>query len=640
MPLKRGDEQYRNLLTAVSAHSYTVFVEDGKDASTEHGPGCVEVTGYQPEDYERDPYLWISMIHPDDRERVLAHIGLILEGRMAPPIEHRIVTRQGATRWIRNTMAPTVGADGKVTRYDGVVEDITERREFEDQLKENARRYQALADYATDCIYWLGPDGRLRYVSPACEEVSGHAPSEFMEDPELLERIVHPEDRPVWAERHSEGYYADGAPSSRELRIIHKDGSPRWVLHICRPIRESQGELGGFRGTLHDITDRRQAQTAAIQASRMEAAATLAGGIAHDFNNMMMSVMGYCELLKMQTDDPDSLDMLKEIGQVAEKAGDLSQQMLAFARGGKFQAKPLNLNQILLQTLNARFGAGHEDRFELSLEEDLGTVQGDPTQIGQVALQIIRNAIEAVNEEGKIKIETANVDIDADFARSREGLAPGPGVRLRVEDSGCGMTEEIRSRVFEPFFTTKFQGRGMGLAAAYGIIKNHQGDISVESVPGRGSVFTVWLPAVPAVEKKVAPAVTPAIPTGKENILVVNEDETLRTVTQKLLERLGYHVWTSRNNQTAVNFVLTCGEEPHVHLVVMDAQLADISVYEALRIMKRAKPDIRILASFHSDQDEEIRAVMEAGADSCLRKPFQLDTLGRKIREMLDRKKG
>ncbi|MFP4380602.1 MAG: PAS domain-containing protein [Candidatus Sumerlaeia bacterium] len=637
MAIRKSDDHYKRLLTAVSTHSYTVYLENGEATATEHDQGCLEVTGYSPEEYENNPYLWISMIYEEDRERVLEHIGKVLQGQFVPPIEHRIIHKDGSIRWVRNTMVPTVDENGEVNRYDGVVEDITERREYEENLQESLAHLQIVADYSSDWIYWLDASDNLRYISPACEEISGYGPDEFRADPELLRKIIHPEDRELWEDRHRLESYEGGAPSSRELRMIRKDGTIGWILHICRPIYDSHNIFSGFRGTIHDITERLQSQEAAIRASRMETATVLAGGIAHDFNNMMMSVMGYCELLKMEIDDPDSLEMLKEIVRVADRAGELSQQMLAFARGGKYQSKSISINTIINQTLSGRMGVDVDQVFTLDLDSNLELIEGDPSQVGQVIWQLIQNALEAIDDDGKIRVTTRNYNVDAEFARKREGLAEGPAVMLRIEDNGRGMTDDVQSRVFEPFFTTKFQGRGMGLAAAYGIIKNHQGDITVESVPGEGSVFTVYLPVQEAVEKKRPASAPPAIPTGKESLLVVNEDETLRTVTQKLLERLGYRVWTSRNNQTAVNFIMTCGDDPNIKLILMDMMSPTPSIREAIRLIKRSRPDVKILFSFAGDRESDIREMLDAGGDSFLRKPYHLDVLGHKVREVLER---
>ena len=506
--LRESEERYRRLLASVTSYTYTVEMRDGKAASTGHGPGCLTVTGYSPEDYAQMPYLWFSMIYDEDRELVLRHLDKVQHGEKTPPLEHRIRHRDKSLRWIRNSFYPHLDSQDRLIRYEGVVEDITERK---------------------------------------------------------------------------------------------------------------------------------RAEKAQVQASRMEATATLAGGIAHDFNNLMMSVMGNAELLKSQLrDNAEAQEMLGDISRIAARAGELAHQMLAFAQGGKYQNRRLNLNEIIHQTLHHRKLAVSNVRFELHQEPALRLVEGDPTQIGQVLLNLLLNAVEAMEDRGgTIAIRTENIEVDQGRPDRFPDLKPGSHVSMSVKDTGCGMSAEVLARAFEPFFTTKFQGRGLGLAAAYGIVKNHGGNISVQSAVGAGSTFTVCLPAKEAQEEPL-PSMPLDIPTGTETVLVVDDDPIVLSVTEKVLSHLGYRVLTCPASEEAIKLVSSFSDD--IPVALLDMFMPQMTGTELLPHLKAARPGIKVILCSGYVWDETMRDLERSGVDAFLEKPVQMDILGRTIRRVLDKK--
>jgi signal transduction histidine kinase len=283
-----------------------------------------------------------------------------------------------------------------------------------------------------------------------------------------------------------------------ETTRLRKDGTPVSVSISTAPLHAVDGSVTGCVAVYEDITARLQTEEELRRASRMEATATLAAGIAHDFNNLMTGILANAQLLRRDLrleGEPD--EMLEDIGQAALRAGELAQQLLAFARGGKYMPRIINLNDVVVESARLQKGFSPAVRREQALTMDLWAIEADPVQMSQVVMNLALNAVEAIEGSGFVRIATDNRELGAtDVAKL--GLKPGRYVCLSVEDSGSGMDDATRMRVFEPFFSTKFQGRGLGLAAVYGIVKNHSGEITVESAPGIGTTFRVFLPAAEA----------------------------------------------------------------------------------------------------------------------------------------------
>ena len=258
--LQESETRYCSMLAAVTSYRYSVWLEDGVTQSTEHGSGCLAVTGYAPREYAADPMLWLSMIHPEDRDPVLAQTGNLLEGQVASPIEHRIIHRDGGVRWVRSTLVPHRDEKGASIRYDGLVEDITERKQAEQTLREGELRFRTVADYTYDWEYWRSPKGEVVYVSPSCERITGHSPAEFRANPELFAEIIHPEDRALWRDHEHPALSAGEMCGELEFRISTKAGETRWIGHVCRPVHNKEGKFLGVRGGNCDITQRKQAE--------------------------------------------------------------------------------------------------------------------------------------------------------------------------------------------------------------------------------------------------------------------------------------------------------------------------------------------------------------------------------------------
>ena len=394
--------------------------------------------------------------------------------------------------WININAVPLLqpGAD-KPYQVHTTFEDITEQRLAQEAVREGEERYRRLVEGSPDIVYsYSDVDGGL-YFSPSVEPILGYPPERFCAQRGLWYGAIHPDDQPLV--RQTIERAAETGSFSMEYRIRDAGGNEHWFLDRSIGIQVEEKRTI-IEGLVTDITARKHAERAIVQASRLEATMTLAGGIAHKVINLMASVLGYAEMLKMDVrDQPDSQEMLRFISDAAQETSQLARQMLAFARGGRYRPRAIDLNDTIQGVLRARQSAiPSQIKVTFDTSPGLWNIEADAAQMSEVVLNLLANAVEAIDESGEITIRTENCVL------TRENdweLAPGAYVCLRVQDTGCGMSEEIQARIFEPFFTTKFQGRGMGLAAVYGIVENHGGGISVQSQPGQGSAFEVCFPA-------------------------------------------------------------------------------------------------------------------------------------------------
>lgn len=378
------------------------------------------------------------------------------------------------------------------------------------------------------------------------------------------------------------------------------------------------------------VADQRTTEAREL-AARMEATATLAAGVAHDFSNLMSGVMANCELLREDVaPDPAARRTLETIFECAQRGGLLAQQLVAFARGGKYQPAVIDLNDLVEETLRVEahtLDAGIV--VEPELARGLPLVEADPVQLSQVASNLHRNAVDAIRAHGgtgTIRFETAAVTLGDRREAPLRDLPAGPYVVLTVRDTGPGMSEETRARIFEPFFTTKQSGRGMGLAATYGIVTNHGGVIVVTSEEGRGSTFAVYLPvAAGPFRPSPQPGVVPPLARPSTTVLLVDDEVAILSATRRLLERRGYHVLTAESGGEAVHIAQNSAGP--IHVVLLDLRMPGMSGVEAFAPLVAARPDTKIVLSSGYELDDQARALLDRGAVAFVRKPFGVEEL-------------
>jgi len=371
------------------------------------------------------------------------------------------------------------------------------------------------------------------------------------------------------------------------------------------------------------------------QAQKLESIGTLAGGIAHDFNNLLMGIQGHASLTLLNLDPSHpNYERLKRIEEQAASGADLTKQLLGFARGGRYEVKTTDINDIIKKTSYMFGRTKKEITIHLKYGKDLWAVEVDRGQMEQVFMNLYVNAWQAMPGGGKIYLETENVLWD-DEQVLPYAIKPGKYVKISVTDTGTGMDENTRERIFDPFFSTKAMGRGtgLGLATVYGIIKGHGGMINVYSEPGHGTTFAVYLPAS---EKEVVKeqAVEDTVLRGRETILLVDDENIVLDVSKEMLEFLGYRIYIAGSGQEAIDVYRE--KRNDIDLVILDMIMPGMSGGEVLDRLRDINPEIRVLLSSGYSINGQAQQIMDRGCNGFLQKPFQLQKLARKVREMLD----
>ena len=515
-----------------------------------------------------------------------------------------------------------------------ICEDITEQKEAERELLESEQRYRTLFEESRDAVIITTRDGKMEAVNQACLDLFGFTREEA-ESMDILNIYVDPADRI----RFQEDIERQGSLKDYEVRRRKKDGTVIDCLLTATLRLEEDGTIVGYHGIIRDVTERKQLQRQLLQAQKMEAIGQLAGGVAHDFNNILTAIIGYSDVLTQQIPEDSSYrSKLMQINRAAARAAHLTRQLLAFSRKQILDLRPLNLNEVLAnfeKMLRPLIGENIE--VVTLLNPSAGTVQGDATQIEQILLNLAINSRDAMPTGGKLTVETANVYLDKSYARTHSEVRPGPYVMLAVSDTGQGIDRLVLPRVFDPFFTTKGKdkGTGLGLSTVYGIVKQHQGHITVYSEPGRGTTFKVYLPLVQDASEQASglPIATPQL-VGRETILVVEDDEIVRQLTSEVLETLGYSVLQCRDPNEAKRKSSIHGGP--IHLLLTDVVLPQMDGKSLFGFLSPLFPDMQVLyVSGYAENAIVHHGVLDAGV-KFLQKPFTVESLAKKVRQVLD----
>lgn len=547
-------------------------------------------------------------------------------------------------RKVRTLLSPSPIYDdeGNYRGSFAVITDLTEYRQAQQALLASEDRCREVLEHSRDIAYKTDlSTNRFEYISPSTTALTGYSPSEVMAmGPEELEKLVHPEDFSTYRNYGrllvAKTRLGESVPPC-EYRVRSKSGEYRWFSESASVVMDGDGRAIARIGTLRDITSSREAEEAVRAASRIEATTTLAGGIAHEFNNLMACVLGNAELLEMRmSHTPESKRMLQAICKSAEQGGDLARQMLAFARGGTYEPSIQNLNDLIDKVLRLEAHIFPECiQVVCELAPDLRYIKADRTQMIQVISNLTINAVEAIPGVGVVTIHTHNQDLDAGSIGHHPSLKPGPYVCLTVSDTGVGMSNDVRQRIFDPFFTTKFQGRGLGLAAVYGIVQNHQGHITVSSVEGEGSTFRVYFPAAKEMARPKRD-LDRDLPKGHETVLVVDDEAMIRDTTRQILERLGYTVIEAGDGEAAVEIVRA--RERNIDLVLLDMAMPVMGGAEAYIQISKLRPEIKVILCSGYELGSAAQETLDRGAQAFLQKPFRIQTLAAEIRRVLDEK--
>ena len=501
----------------------------------------------------------------------------------------------------------------------------------EEALRRSESSYQALVEQASYGIYRSTTAGRFLMVNPALVAMLGY------DSPEELMRLDMT--REVYADSMDRSRLIRDHPAQAEVVWKRRDGAHITVQLSARWVSGPDG-VEHYEGIAEDVTEQRALEDQLRQAQKMEAVGRLAGGVAHDFNNLLTAMTGFTELLadRLPAGDP-KWRHVEGIRTATRRAADLTRQLLAFSRKQVLQPCVLDLNTVVrsLDRMLQRL-IGEDVRLEIAAGADLGSVRADQGQIEQVILNLAVNARDAMPDGGRLMIETANVELDAVYVRDHTGSAPGRYVVLAVTDSGVGMDAETQSHIFEPFFTTKpvGQGTGLGLATVYGIVKQSGGHVWVDSEPGRGATFRVYLPRVsdPVPLTPPSPA-SPPLVRGSGTILLAEDDPRVREVLAEVLRLSGYRVLRAADGQAALE--LAQAHPGEIQVLVTDVVMPGMTGPELAEALVASRPGIRVLYMSGYTGDAMVRRREMGDGASFLQKPFSPSAIASKVREILDR---
>jgi two-component system cell cycle sensor histidine kinase/response regulator CckA len=635
--LAASERRFRSLVQN-SSDLVTIVAPDGTILYA--SDSAERIVGYSP-----SQLVGTSLLEYLEQSDVEPVRGLLQNGNGKPsvsvagPTEFRLRRADGTPVWLE-AVGTNLLTDSTIRGIVLNARDVSERKRADHALRESEERYRDLFDNASDLVCMAAPDGTLLYVNQAWQVGTGYTEDEIGRM-RLLD-IVHPDSHGHYSqvlERVLAGERLDHV----ELMFVPKSDPPITVEgNLSCTFKDGQPSV--IRGIYRDITERKRVEEHLRRAERMQAAGKLAGGVAHEVNNMMTGVIGFSEFLlrSFEPDDPRRAD-IEEVIRAGTRAADVTRQLLAFTRQQFLQPQLVDINGVVSEMEKMlRHSLGEDKRLEFRLAPDAGQMRADRGQLEQVLINLVLNARDALHGHGRVTIETGSAIWDEAYAERHGGVAIPLGryVMLAVSDTGCGMDREVQERIFEPFFTTKpvGQGTGLGLSTVYGIVKQSGGFVWVYSEPGQGSVFKVYLPQAvvdhPAEEATVLPGAAPR--GGSETILVIEDEEVVRSLALRGLRDHGYTVVEARNGAEALRYIR---EHPGtLDLVICDVVMPEMGGRELGQHLAMFDPELPVLyMSGYTGEDVFQRGLLDPGAPF-QQKPFTPGTLASKVRTMLDQR--
>ena len=595
-------------------------------------PSLTHVLGHAPPD-------WVGrrladLVHEEDRPAVEQQRAAMLAAPGVPqPGRYRLRHKGGAWRWMEGTGLNLLD-DPEVAGLVFNQHDVTDRRATEEALRQSEQRFRALVENSEDSIQLATARGTLMYVSPSTERLFDRPAAEIVG--RNVFELVHADDRERLTEQWQRCLDHPGSAIRGEFRLPR---SERFV----EAVRVNHLDDPGLKAVVticREVTEKRRLETRVHQTQRLEAIGRLAGGIAHDFNNILSAIHGFASIVHGELPEPDPLrGDVQEILKAVERAANLTRQLLAFGRRQVLQPKVIDVASYVrdLERMIRRI-VGEDIEIVVRVDESAVTAKADPGQLEQVLINLVVNARDAMPTGGRITIEAGNVTIGDQDSRESAELSPGNYVMLSVSDTGVGMSKKVQDHIFEPFFTTKEsgQGSGLGLSTVFGIVKQSGGHIFVDSDPGHGSTFKILFPASRERPTRVITSadLAPINLTGVETILLVEDENAVRSFVARALRQQGYQVLDASNGGEAL--MIAEQHEGIIHLLLTDVIMPRVSGKQLAERLRSLRTDLRVL--YMSGYAEEIIAphgVLEPGA-AFIEKPLTAEALGRKVREVLD----
>jgi two-component system NtrC family sensor kinase len=580
---------------------------------------------------------FLPFISEDKMEEHRAFRDRVLRGEGFSGVEVCRQKKDGSAIDISFSTAPLRDTKGTITGILSAHVDITERRKAEEALRASEEKYRSLFEESKDAVFISTPEGKFIEINPAGIELFGYASKEELLNIDIARDLyVNPEDRKIYQRMLNE----KGFGKDYQLEMKRKDGRKVTVLSTSLVVRDEKGSVTAYRGIIRDITEYKKLEEQLLQAQKMEAVGQLAGGVAHDFNNILSAIIGYGYLLqkKMGSDDPLRADV-EQIVESANKAAEVTRNLLAFSRKQIMNARPVNINDIITKIeklLSRLIGEDIEVSTVFAVPDLICTA--DAGQIEQVLLNLATNARDAMPHGGKLTISTELTTLDDAFVRTHGYGNTGEYALITVSDNGMGMKQEEIEKIFEPFYTTKETGKGtgLGLAMVYGIITQHDGYIIVYSEPGKGTTFRIYLPVARTKEEVPAESAVDAVPArGTETILVAEDDEKLRKLSEIVLTQNGYKVILANDGEEAIGKFIDNKES--IQLVLLDIVMPKKGGKEVYDEIRRIRSDIKVIFSSGYTAERLDPNLLLTENINLITKPVSPKDLLARVRAMLDR---
>jgi two-component system, cell cycle sensor histidine kinase and response regulator CckA len=631
--LQRSEERFR-LITHTIDEIFYIF--DAISGSALYlSPAFERVWGYPTDKILNREEPFIYPIHPDDLEKVMNWAPLLRSTKKPVSYEYRVVRADGSIRYIWDQGYPILGKDGEVQLFVGTGRDVTEWRLAEKALRESQEYLSNLINCIGDPIIVKDRNHKLVLVNDAFCSFNKMRREDLL-GTTGLEGLDREDSQSLW--KDEEAVFITGEEHLTEDVVINRYGHQHTLMTKKSLLRDKDGNLQLVLA-IRDISEYKRLEAQFLQSQKMEAIGALAGGVAHDFNNLLNVINGYSELilddLSLETPMRQDIEQIREAGQ---RAASLTSQLLAFGRKQILQPEIIDLNLIITQMSSIlRRLIGEDIEFIITTHHGLGMIHADPAKIEQVILNLVVNARDAMPGGGKLTVETLNIDFDESYIKDHPVANPGPYIMLAISDNGVGMDAETQTRIFEPFFTTKAKGKGsgLGLATVYGIVKQSNGFIWVYSEPEKGSTFKVYFPRIEKDRPETSiPQVQDSEYTGSETILVVEDEMAVRTLAIRILKERGYHVLEAPGGSEALR--ISKEYEGVIHMIVTDVIMPGMSGKAATAQIKIERPDIKVLyISGYTDNAIVHHGILDSNL-AFLQKPFSVEGLARKVREVLD----
>jgi len=567
------------------------------------------------------------LVSEEHREAFQAQVQDVFQGKSGA-LEFKIIGLKGRPRWLYSHAVPLRNDRGEIVSALAVTIDVSERKLAEEALHESERSLKTLMSNLPGMAYRCCNDRNwaMEYVSEGAAGLTGYQPADLIGNAKIAYNdLIRPDDQKlVWDAVQK----AVGSRDKYTLnyRIRGADGQERWVWEQGQGVFSPAGCLLALEGFIIDVSERRLLEEERLKTQKLEAIGTLAGGIAHDFNNLLQGVFGYISLAKLNADHKEkSVEALEQAEKALHMSVNLTSQLLTFSKGGKPVKQRTDLRPVIENAVRFALSGSRSDHI-LNISGNLWAVDADSGQLGQVIQNIVLNADQAMPEGGRVEITAENVEApDSDLPQDLKG---GRYVKISIKDNGVGIPEQYLVKIFDPYFTTKEKGSGLGLATSYSIVKNHSGLIDIRSLPGKGSTFVVYIPAAaPAATKPIVAVVTRPVRRGR--ILLMDDDEVVRSVAGELIHALGHDVDFAEHGEAALFKYKTARKAGHPYdIVILDLTIrGGMGGIDTIQKLRAIDPDVRAVVSSGYSDNAMAADYQKLGFRSFLKKPYNIEEL-------------